>query len=148
MLMAVLCVYFILFLFLFFWLAGVIIHDLPLEMVGKRQFISGRAISPGHCLMPAVNYGGCNEIKLAAAPLKGYTKPYLGQINTARFDCSALLASRRGSEVQSDFWISPHGDPEVRPPSREIVYAGINYSYSIKLLDYRLVNMCADVSYV
>lgn len=100
-----------LFLFLFFWWAGVIIHDLPLEMVGKHQFISGRAISPGHCLMPAVNYGGCNEIKLAAAPLKGYTKPYLGQINTARFDCSALLASRGGSEVQSDFWISP---PAIR----------------------------------
>lgn len=92
-------------------MVGVIIHDLPLEMGGKRQFISGGAISPGHCLMPAVNYGGCNEIKLAAAPLKGYTKPYLGQINASRFDCSALLASHRGSEVQSDFWISP---PAIR----------------------------------
>lgn len=58
-------------------------------------------------LMPAVNYGGCNEIKLAAAPLKGYTKPYLGQINAARLDCWALLVSCGSSEVQSDFWISP-----------------------------------------
>lgn len=113
MLMAALCVYLSYFIFIFiFWGGlGIIIHDLPLETVGKRQFISGRAISPGHCLMPAVNYGGCNEIKLAAAPLKGYTKPYLGQINAARFDCSVLLASRGGSEVQWDFWISP---PAIR----------------------------------
>lgn len=62
-------------------------------------------------LMPAVNYGGCNEIKLAPAPLKGYTKPYLRQINAARFDCWALVVSCGSSEVQSDFWISP---PAVR----------------------------------
>lgn len=38
-------------------------------------------------LMPAVNYGGCDEIKLVLAPLKGYANPYLGQMNAARFDC-------------------------------------------------------------
>lgn len=58
-------------------------------------------------LMPAVNYGGCNEIKLAPAPLKGYTKPYLGQITAARCDCRALPVSCGSSEVQSDFWFSP-----------------------------------------
>lgn len=123
-------------------------HHFWLGMFGKSQFIWERAISLDHYFNASGQLLRLWWDQTCAASAEGLRKS-LSRANE-RSPVWLLSPSRLVWKLRSSvgFLVFSLGGPEVRSLSREIVYGRINYSYSIKLLDYRLVNMCADVSYV